>query len=186
MFYSQKADKNEVIQYLAFPRTFSLMEMTILCLNQNNQNVMWEGIWAQSNFQVFWLMWIHEDQSSLMKTKNNHSLVVFPRSLCIHKCFLCFCSKTKALRAFNVYMRTYCWSKHPVVVETTTFIAQVINSQPIIYDEWGVDIAFPVCSVLSGSNTAQAPTLPFCFTDFRGPWSKPLENVQISLVTHFY
>lgn len=53
MFYSQKADKNEVIQYLAFPRTFSLMEMTILCLNQNNQNAIWEGIWAQSNFQVF-------------------------------------------------------------------------------------------------------------------------------------
>lgn len=53
MFYSEKADTNEAIQYLAFPRTFSWMEKTVLCLNQNNQNAMWEGIWAQSNFEVF-------------------------------------------------------------------------------------------------------------------------------------
>lgn len=55
---------------------------------------------------------------SLMKINNSCPLAIFSRPLCIHKCLLHFCSKTKALQAFHVYMKAYCCSKHPVVVQT--------------------------------------------------------------------
>lgn len=148
-----------MVQYLLFSRTFSLREMSLLCLNENIKGRSWGFVHNQISKYL--------NYSIVMKltlfccnVPSHRSIIVDLLQFCHHFSF-CFISVAK-LKPCNHLMFT--WKLILIISCTNCNLSSKFT--PRIFPR-KLTLLY-LCLSLLISKPTQAPTLPFCCTDFRG------------------